>query len=181
MGLITCLSGSSYFFVVAVIVILRRQFRKSEGETETQHTKATKEMELQAPSKPTEDQPSTSITPKLMPHAPEVCIRIAGELEEGGEVQGTEPLAQDGRVISTNNTQERQQLKSLTETTVDCTALPSEKAKMEMDEQKSEQEGKVEFCETNAQVDKEKLDHQTNDKNDLETETLSKETDGPQN
>lgn len=44
-------------------------------------------------------------------------------------------------------------------------------------------EGKDEFCEeTNTQVEKEKLDHQTDDKKELEKETThSKETDGPQN
>lgn len=155
MGLITCLSGSSYFFIIAVIIILRRQFRKPEREIELQHKTASKEIELQAPSKPTEDQPSTLKTPKLTPHAPEVCVGIVKELEEGGEVHGAEPLAQDGSVISTNNTQERQQLKSPAETTADFTALPSEEAKTEMDERKSEEEGNEEFCEINPQVEKE--------------------------
>lgn len=144
LGLVTCLSGSSYFFIIAVIIILRRQFHKSEREIELQHKKASKEIELQAPSKPNEDQPSTLKTPKVTPRAPEVSVRIVAELEEGREVYRSEPLAQDGRDISTNNTEEQQQLKSPTETPADFTAIPGEEAKMEMDEQKSEEEGKEE-------------------------------------
>lgn len=144
MGLVTCLSGSSYFFIIAVIIILRRQFHKSEREIELQHKKASKEIELQAPSKPNEDQPSTLKTPKVTPRASEVSVRIVAELEEGREVHRSEPLSQDGRDISTNNTEEQQQLKSPTETPADFTAIPDEEAKMEMDEQKLEEEGKEE-------------------------------------
>uniref|UniRef100_A0A3Q3W9B9 Solute carrier organic anion transporter family member n=1 Tax=Mola mola TaxID=94237 RepID=A0A3Q3W9B9_MOLML len=43
-------SGFSYFFIIAVIIILRRQFRKPELESETQHKKDTKVIELQVPS-----------------------------------------------------------------------------------------------------------------------------------
>uniref|UniRef100_A0A3Q3WHY8 Solute carrier organic anion transporter family member n=1 Tax=Mola mola TaxID=94237 RepID=A0A3Q3WHY8_MOLML len=50
LGLVTCLSGFSYFFIIAVIIILRRQFRKPELESETQHKKDTKVIELQVPS-----------------------------------------------------------------------------------------------------------------------------------
>lgn len=32
LGLITCLSGSSYFFIIAVIVLLKRQFSKEKAE-----------------------------------------------------------------------------------------------------------------------------------------------------
>ncbi|XP_070785482.1 solute carrier organic anion transporter family member 1C1-like [Enoplosus armatus] len=169
LGLITCLSGSSYFFIIAVIILLRRQFQKPERETETRHSKASKDIELEAPSSPTEDQPNA-------PNAPKVCARMATELEEGGEVHRTEQLPQDGRLISTNNTQERQLLKSLTETTVEFTPPPREEAKTETDGQRSEEEvkeGRDEFCtETSAQLEKETLDHQTDG---------SKETDGPQN
>uniref|UniRef100_A0A672HJE1 Solute carrier organic anion transporter family member n=1 Tax=Salarias fasciatus TaxID=181472 RepID=A0A672HJE1_SALFA len=47
LGLITCLSGSAYFFIIAVIVLLRRQFQKSDGETATQKPKSSREIELQ--------------------------------------------------------------------------------------------------------------------------------------
>uniref|UniRef100_A0A8C9Y7G0 Solute carrier organic anion transporter family member n=1 Tax=Sander lucioperca TaxID=283035 RepID=A0A8C9Y7G0_SANLU len=182
LGLITCLSGSSYFFIIAVIVLLRRQFRKPERKPETQNKKASKSIELQAPSNPTEGQSSAPKTPKP-PHAPKVWVGIATDLEEGGEVHRTEQLYQDGRPSSLDNTQERQQLKSLTETTVELTPLPSEEAKMEMDGLKSEEEvkeGKDEICQgTNARLEKE--DRLTDDK-ELEKETThTKETDGPQN
>lgn len=93
-------------------------------------------------------------------------MRIAEELEEGGEVQRTEQLPQDGT-------------ETLTETTVDCTPLPSEEAKVEMDRLESEEvkEGKDKVCEeANAQVEKE--DHLKDDK-ELEKETTH--SDGPQN
>ncbi|XP_043965080.1 solute carrier organic anion transporter family member 1C1-like [Gambusia affinis] len=43
LGLITCLSGTSYFFMIAVIVLLKRQFWKSDRETELQQPRASKE------------------------------------------------------------------------------------------------------------------------------------------
>ncbi|XP_045928281.1 solute carrier organic anion transporter family member 1C1-like isoform X2 [Micropterus dolomieu] len=163
LGLITCLSGSSYFFIIAVIILLRRQFRKPERETEMQHTKASKEIELQATSNPSEE-PNVPKTPKLS-HAPKVCGRITTQLE---------------------NTQERQQLRSVTETTVEFSPLPREEAKIETNLLQSEEEvkeGKDEFCkETSAQVEKEMLIHHTDDKNELAKEpTQSRETNGPQN
>lgn len=60
LGLATSLSGCSYFFLIAVIIILRREARK----TETEHAETTKEIELQAPSKPPEGQP-TLTAPEL--------------------------------------------------------------------------------------------------------------------
>ncbi|KAJ8381911.1 hypothetical protein SKAU_G00026890 [Synaphobranchus kaupii] len=39
LGLITCLSGSSYFFVVAVIVLLKKQFQREEDKTANPPTK----------------------------------------------------------------------------------------------------------------------------------------------
>lgn len=107
---------------------------------------------------------------------PEVCARTAAKLEEGAEANGRELLTQDGRVSSTNTSQVRQQPGSLTETTVDVTALPSGKGDLEADERKSEQEAKEVCCETNAQVDKDKIDHQMNEKQDFETETPGKYT-----
>ncbi|XP_013874316.1 solute carrier organic anion transporter family member 1C1 isoform X2 [Austrofundulus limnaeus] len=50
LGLITCLSGSSFFFLIAVIVLLRRQFRRTELEAELQRTKASQGIELKASS-----------------------------------------------------------------------------------------------------------------------------------
>lgn len=120
-----------------------------------QHAKTTRQIELQSSRKPAEDGPGTSKTPKLMP---EVCARTAAEPEDGAEVNGRELLTQDVRVSSTNTTQVRQQPGSLTETTVDVTALPSGKGDLEAAEQKSEQEAKEVCCETNAQVNKDKIE-----------------------
>nr|XP_046235642.1 solute carrier organic anion transporter family member 1C1-like [Scatophagus argus] len=171
LGLITCLGGSSYVFIIAVIILLRRQFRKPQQETETQHTNASKEIELHVPSNPPEDQPCSPKTPKLLPHVPEVS---AIDLEKGRQVHRTEQLPDDDRVISTNNTQDRQKLQSLTETTVEFTPFASRAAQMGMDVQNSEEkveERKDESCKKlNAQVEKEKLDNQTNEKNELEKE-----------
>ncbi|XP_040886035.1 solute carrier organic anion transporter family member 1C1-like [Toxotes jaculatrix] len=185
LGLITCLSGSSYVFVIAVIILLRRQFRKPERETETQQPKASKEIELKTPSNPSEDQPQALKTPKL-PHEPKVCVRIATELEEGGEVHKSEQRVEDGRFVSTNNTQEKQQSESQRETTVEFPHSPTDGAKLEAHKLKPEEvekEWKDEVCkETNAQVDTEKLDIHTEDENESEKETPhSTETDGQQN
>ncbi|XP_059182074.1 solute carrier organic anion transporter family member 1C1-like isoform X2 [Centropristis striata] len=176
LGLITCLSGSSYFFMIAVIVLLRRQFRKPERETETRNKKGSKEIELQAPSNPTGNQPGAAKTTKPR-QAPKVWVRTAKDLKEG-QVYRTEQLHQDGS--SKNNNQKTQQLKSLTVTTVEFTPLPSEEAKIEIVGLKSEEEVKEEKDkETNAQVEKE--DHLTDDKK-LEKETTPcEEIDGPQN
>uniref|UniRef100_A0A672HLN9 Solute carrier organic anion transporter family member n=1 Tax=Salarias fasciatus TaxID=181472 RepID=A0A672HLN9_SALFA len=71
LGLITCLSGSAYFFIIAVIVLLRRQFQKSDGETATQKPKSSREIELQVPSDPPDatnasnDPPNQSQAPKV--------------------------------------------------------------------------------------------------------------------
>lgn len=48
----TCLSGSSYFFIIAVIVLLRRQFQKPEHQTEAKQPKVT-EVQASAPKTPT--------------------------------------------------------------------------------------------------------------------------------
>ncbi|XP_042367572.1 LOW QUALITY PROTEIN: solute carrier organic anion transporter family member 1C1-like [Plectropomus leopardus] len=170
LSLITCLSGSSYFFIIAVIVLLRRQFRKPQRETDMQITKAG----LQNPSNPSAPKASRP------PYVPRGRVMTRSKLKEGGEIPRTEQLPKDSS--STNNTQEKQQLKSLTETTVELNPLIREEAKIEMDELKSEEvkEGKDEVCkETNAQVEKE---DRLSDVKELEKETThSKETDGPQN
>ncbi|XP_029317884.1 solute carrier organic anion transporter family member 1C1 isoform X2 [Cottoperca gobio] len=168
LGLLTCLSGSSYFFIIAVIVLLRKQFGKPERETPTPNIKASKEkgIELQAPSHTNEDQPGAP-----QPHeAPKVLLRI--ESEDGGELHSKEQL-HDGS--STNSPQERKQPPPLTENTVETTPLPSEEATIEMHGLKSEedvQEGKDK--ERNAQVEKE--DRLTEDE-EFEKER-SKESDG---
>jgi len=155
LGLITSLSGSSYFFIIAVIVLLRRQFREPQRETQTQNSKASEGIDLRTASKPIEDDPGN-------PKPPKVCIRFATELEEGGEVHRIVQLSQIGRLSSSNITGETQQLKSLTETAVEFTP-PSEEAKME------EKEGKGKVCEeTDTQVEKE---DDLTDANVGETET----------
>ncbi|XP_037837267.1 solute carrier organic anion transporter family member 1C1 isoform X2 [Kryptolebias marmoratus] len=75
LGLVTCLSGSSYFFLIAVILLLRRQFRRAELETELRRTKASKEMELQASG-------AGSRGPGLLPGT-KVCLRSVTGSEEG--------------------------------------------------------------------------------------------------
>ncbi|KAK9525553.1 hypothetical protein VZT92_016246 [Zoarces viviparus] len=182
LGLITCLSGSSYFFIIAVIILLRRQSRKPEGETQTQNRKASKGIDLQITSKPTEDHPGPPKAPKQR-HAPKVWVGIATELEEGGEVHRIEQLPQDGRLSSSNSTQETQQLRSLTETTVEFTPRPCDEAKIAIDVLQSQEEvkeGKDEVCEeTDAQVEKE--DDLTDDEVSAKETTHSKETDDKQN
>lgn len=64
LGLASSLSGCSYFFLIAVIIILRQDARKTEN-IEMKHAETTQEIELQAPSKSPESQPSTLIAPKL--------------------------------------------------------------------------------------------------------------------
>uniref|UniRef100_UPI0037E76F1F solute carrier organic anion transporter family member 1C1-like n=1 Tax=Semicossyphus pulcher TaxID=241346 RepID=UPI0037E76F1F len=183
LGLITCLSGSSYFFIIAVIILLRRQFKKPGRETEMQHTKGSKKSELQAPSNPPEDRTSSFKTSKL-PTAPKALERITIEQVKGGEVLRTEQLPQDGRLISSNNIKERQKPNSVTETTVELTPMPSQKAMIEIEGRTSEEdrkEGKDTFC-NGANVQVEKVDHQTDDKNEPEKETANiKESDRPQN
>ncbi|XP_069012755.1 solute carrier organic anion transporter family member 1C1-like [Embiotoca jacksoni] len=148
LGLITCLSGSSYFFIIAVIFLLRRQFRKPE----MQQLKATKEIELQTPSKSTQQTSATPRSPKL-PHTPKVLVTTATASEEGGEVHTVKQQSQNVEPVSTNNTQEP---KSPTETTAECTNLPCDGANTEVGSE-----------ETTAQVKKENLDHHTDDKNKL--------------
>ncbi|XP_068442645.1 solute carrier organic anion transporter family member 1C1-like isoform X2 [Clinocottus analis] len=131
LGMISCLSGCSYFFIVAVIVLLKRQFRTPERETQTQTVEVLKEIDHQTTSKPTENHPGLAKTSK-------VWIRFATELEDGGEVHRIVQLPQLGRLSSSNDSGETLQLKSLTETAVEFTP-PSEEAKMETDGLKSEE------------------------------------------
>ena len=93
-------------------------------------------------------------------------------------------LAEDDRLISANNTQNKSE--SLTETTVELCPPPTVGGELELHRLKSEEEEKewnVKVCtETNVYEEKEKLDHHTEDKKELEKETLhSKGTDGQQN
>ncbi|XP_062414472.1 solute carrier organic anion transporter family member 1C1-like [Pungitius pungitius] len=156
LGLITCLSGSSYFFITAVIVILRRQFLRPEQQIQTQERIASALIDLQTTSKLTVDHLGLPKTPKSH-HAIKVWGRMATELEEGGEIHRKEQLPQDGRLCSLSNMQDTELLKSLTQTTV--APPPSKKAKVEIDGLKSElemKEGKDEVCEeTVAPVEKE--------------------------
>ncbi|XP_020494473.1 solute carrier organic anion transporter family member 1C1-like [Labrus bergylta] len=166
LGLITCLSGSSYFFIIAVIVLLRRQFQKPSRETEMQNTKGPKKMKPQALSNPIEDKPGSSKTSKL-PIASKVSKRSIRETMESVESHRITQLPPDGELISTNIIKS-QKLKSLTETTVELTPVPPDKAMIEIDEQKDN---------FSKESGKEKVDHQA----DEEKETAhSKETDGSQ-
>ncbi|XP_034529556.1 solute carrier organic anion transporter family member 1C1-like [Notolabrus celidotus] len=167
LGLITCLSGSSYFFVIAVIILLRRQFRKPGRETEMQETKGSKKIELQAPSKSRADKPSSSKTSKPR-NTPTVSERISTQPME---------LLQDGRLIATNNIIAGQKVQSLMKTTVELAPLPSEKVMREIDGHKSEEElkeGKDNFC---KEAEEQRPDHQEEDKNET---AHSKEKESPQ-
>lgn len=129
--------------MIAVIILLRRQFQ--HPEILTQKGKPSKEIELKAPSNPTEETGTGSRSPNLL-HAPKACIRVAADLEEEREVN----KADDG-LIATNNTREPQ---SLTETTTEVTLHCPGGADVEVD------------CkETSSEVEKDRLEHHTDDKN----------------
>ncbi|KAM8908295.1 solute carrier organic anion transporter family member 1C1 isoform 1-T2 [Spinachia spinachia] len=163
LGLITCLSGSSYFFMTAVIIILRQQFHKPEHLIQTQDRIALKLIDLQTTSKLTVDHFASPKTPKSH-NAAKVWGRMATDLEEGGE-SGQSTLS---------NMQDTQLLKSLTETTVEFTPPPSEEVKVETDGLKSEVERK-EGSEKVEQLKKE------GNLTDNKEKTYSKEMDGLQN
>ncbi|XP_060927589.1 solute carrier organic anion transporter family member 1C1-like [Limanda limanda] len=159
LGLITCLSGSSYIFIIAVILLLRRQFRKPERETERQQSKG-KEIELKTSSSATEDQLNA---PKS--HIPRVLVRMASELEEEGDIQRTEQLAKDGG---------QQQSLCLTEATVEPSPSPANGAMLGPQSEEEEREQKDEVSsESNIQVDKESAE-------DKDETQHGKEADGPQ-
>ncbi|XP_030006596.1 solute carrier organic anion transporter family member 1C1 isoform X2 [Sphaeramia orbicularis] len=87
LGLITCLTGSSYFFIIAVILLLRRDFRKPETRTKRRGT--SKELEFRTLSNPRDDEPGACKTPQLP-----VCVSsVVGSIR-------VEILPQDGTLIS---------------------------------------------------------------------------------
>uniref|UniRef100_A0A3B5BMD4 Solute carrier organic anion transporter family member n=1 Tax=Stegastes partitus TaxID=144197 RepID=A0A3B5BMD4_9TELE len=109
--------------------------------------RSSKEIELRKASIPAEKTSAGPKNPKL-PQPPKIKV-----LEEGVEVHRTEQLSQDDGLLSTNNTQEP---RSLAENATLC----SDGASIEL------------VCkETTAQVEKEKPDHQIDDKNSLEKES----------
>ncbi|KAF3705004.1 Solute carrier organic anion transporter family member 1C1 [Channa argus] len=116
LGLITCLSGSSYFFIIAVIVLLRRQFQKPEQGT--QQPKVSKDIELKISSCPTEGQTTASATPTLS-QGQKVSVMVVVNLEDGREIHRLEQFSQGGSLISTKHTQEPHQSETLTSTTVE--------------------------------------------------------------
>uniref|UniRef100_A0A3Q4HY60 Solute carrier organic anion transporter family member n=1 Tax=Neolamprologus brichardi TaxID=32507 RepID=A0A3Q4HY60_NEOBR len=122
LGLITCISGSSYFFTIAVIILLRRQFRKPEKDTDKQEQKASKDFELKPPSNLTEEIRASPETPNL-PSATKIWVKIATDLEEGGEVHTVEQPPHNDGVISTSNAQEA---KYMTETCAEVIPLSSD-------------------------------------------------------
>uniref|UniRef100_A0A665X862 Solute carrier organic anion transporter family member n=1 Tax=Echeneis naucrates TaxID=173247 RepID=A0A665X862_ECHNA len=182
LGLITCLSGSSYFFIIAVIILLRKQFRKSERETAPQQPNASKNIELKAP------------VGLVKSNAPKVWVRTKTELKESTEVHKTEQFGNDGKLI-TNKTQVKQQFDSLTMISVELSPPPADGGTLELDslmpeeeekeqekeeeketekevEKEEEEKRKDEVCqEKDTQVEKEKLDHHTDDKKESEKET----------
>ncbi|XP_037551774.1 solute carrier organic anion transporter family member 1C1-like [Nematolebias whitei] len=108
LGLITCLSGSSYFFLIAVIILLRRQFRRTELEIEMQQTKASKGIEQKVPSSIVEEKGACSRCPGLLPGT-KVCVST---------VTGSEEAVRADGLSSTNMAPESQRL---TETTAKVT------------------------------------------------------------
>uniref|UniRef100_A0A3Q2DN97 Solute carrier organic anion transporter family, member 1E1 n=1 Tax=Cyprinodon variegatus TaxID=28743 RepID=A0A3Q2DN97_CYPVA len=85
LGLITCLSGTSYFFIIAVIILLKRQFWKTDRETELQQVKASKRSEINAQSDAPEERVARSRSPKLSSGTKE-CIVLEKDLEGLGEI-----------------------------------------------------------------------------------------------
>lgn len=128
LSLITCISGSSYFFVIAVIILLRRQLRKPEQHTDKQEQQVSKDFELKTPLNPTEEARASSETPKP-PQAAKIWVKIATDLEEGGEVHTMEQLPQNEGFVSTENAQET---KYLTDTHTEVFSLSSNGANIEM-------------------------------------------------
>lgn len=122
LGLITCISGSSYFFIIAVIILLRRQFRKPEKDTDKQEQKASKDFELKTPLNLTEEIRASPETPNL-PSATKIWVKIATDLEEGGEVHTVEQPPHNDGVISTNNAKEA---KYMTDTSAEVIPLSSD-------------------------------------------------------
>lgn len=122
LGLITCISGSSYFFLIAVIILLRRQFRKPEKDTDKQEQKASKDFELKTPLNLTEEIRASPETPNL-PSATKIWVKIATDLEEGGEVHTVELPPHNDGVISTSNAQEA---KYMTDTCAEVIPLSSD-------------------------------------------------------
>ncbi|MEQ2256151.1 hypothetical protein ILYODFUR_021442, partial [Ilyodon furcidens] len=80
LGLITCLSGTSYFFIIAVIILLKRQFWRPDRETELQQPKASKGRKVMAQSDPPEERGVSSRSPKLSSDTKE-CIAVGKDLE----------------------------------------------------------------------------------------------------
>lgn len=145
LGLITCLTGSSYFFIIAVIVLLRRQFKKPQQETETPQPKASNDIELKT-SNPIECEANNPKTP-TQPH----------NIKAGG--------------LSSIDTQEEMQLPEiLTET--EFAPLPSDKEKTEKVGLKSEEEateGNAQICKDRCTCESREAEQShTEDKKELE-------------
>lgn len=64
LGLITCLSGCSYFFAVPVIVLLRKQFSKDQVTALQQATSRRNEIELQTSEICSSDGSKTDTSPR---------------------------------------------------------------------------------------------------------------------
>uniref|UniRef100_A0A674E7L3 Solute carrier organic anion transporter family member n=1 Tax=Salmo trutta TaxID=8032 RepID=A0A674E7L3_SALTR len=115
LGLITCLSGSSYFFIIAVIVLLRIQFRR-EGDTTTgQPPHSSLEIELQTPPKTTEP----LNTPK------EIEVHTPKEGEREGEPE------QDNSPQTQKDTEEEELSNTQGERTSDLSRTRSQKEEVE--------------------------------------------------
>ncbi|XP_034019483.1 solute carrier organic anion transporter family member 1C1-like [Thalassophryne amazonica] len=155
LGLISCLSGSSYFFMIVVIVLLRKQFRKPELEMETQEPEDSKVIELHTTSFQPVQRPE-------LPHTLSVQVMMATKVEEGMEVQ----LTQEGNTFHIHQ-DEKLNPKYLTESTVEFSISQSEVAKIEIDEVKSEERREEEEQREEEEVNKETkedetLNHHTN-------------------
>ncbi|XP_019201914.1 solute carrier organic anion transporter family member 1C1 isoform X1 [Oreochromis niloticus] len=151
LGLITCISGSSYFFIIAVIILLRRQFRKPEKDTDKQEQEASKVFELKMPLNLTEEIRASPETPNL-PSATKIWVKIATDLEEGGEVHTVEQPPHNDGVISTSSAQEA---KYMTDTCAEVIPLSSDGTNTEI-------------------VSKESIGHKVIEKQDDHTDDKSK-------
>lgn len=85
LGLITCLSGSSYVFIIAIIVLLKRQSHKPQQVNAPPSKTAVVEVELKAAAVDGQSQLSVGRTPR-MHHSPSIWTTMVkdtdGALEE---------------------------------------------------------------------------------------------------
>lgn len=119
-----------------------------------QSTKTARQIELRTSLKSTKDPPSYSQNPKAVS---EVCARAVAKQEGETDVNGTKLLAEVARADAT-------------ETTAEIVSCQNGMVDLVVSELRSRVQAK--------QVDKEKLDHQMDDRKEKKVETPSDDTKG---